>query len=245
VTLGTKVVAAPELSSGFVTGKGYQVKLTLAQLSTGALYYFDGAPAIVSAPPSRPTRPTRPGQRLAWAFGLGEARAHPGHYTAGAAVGQVLSGASIDLLSAPSVLPHGNGISGAYRSATFSFAEGSPGPAQASLGDAVALVEGSAEKDGASTYFRFSATYAEVSENLAEGRVPGCVFSTADVDTDGTVTLTVHPRPWFDLVDFDKLPPGSPDAPSEPAAGDVVRLQFTLGLAQLGAYAFSFSPSGE
>jgi hypothetical protein len=71
------------------------------------------------------------------------------------------------------------------------------------------------------------------------------VFEEFDVTSDGTVTLTVAPKVWFDLVDFSGLDSGSDDAPTSIGAGLRAHTAFALGVAQLSAYRFGFSPNGE
>ena len=76
---------------------------------------------------------------------------------------------------------------------------------------------------------------------MTKGEVDGCVFDTADVQDDGTVTLTFEPKIWFDLVDFSKVDPGTADAPTEIPHGDIAQIGFALGLVQLTAYHFAYS----
>jgi hypothetical protein len=236
VALKTKLASAPELTAGFTTGKGWDVKLTRALVSTGPLYYYDGVPAVVRRAPHRSPR-----ERLASLLGLGIAHAHPGHYLPGDARGQVFVGASVDLFDGPADLPQGDGISGPYRSATFSLAQGSPGPAAAALGAAVVVTEGAATKGGATVYFRLSATYADVTANATEGRITGCAFDEVDVQDDGLVTATISPSFWFNLVGFESIAPGTAEAPTAVAEGDKAQIEFALGLAQIGAYHFTYS----
>lgn len=232
VTLQTRAEVTASLTEGFTTGKGWQVKLSRAVLSVGPLYYFEGSPAVVR------NEHRSPRERLAGLLGLGVAHAHPGHYTAGDALGQVLTGTTLDLFTAPKVLPSGNGITGAYRSASFSFTKPQ---GDAALGEAVALAEGVAERDGTSVYFHLEASLEDVSHNVPNGQVAGCVFDAAEVEDDGIVTLRIDPSVWFNWVDFELIEPGSADALTHVAVGSKPQIEFALGLSQLGAYHFSFS----
>ncbi|MCU0655866.1 MAG: hypothetical protein MUF64_11460 [Polyangiaceae bacterium] len=251
--LGCEEESAPEATSGrrislqtrletqdpgapFLTGLGWQVRLSRALLATGPLYYFDGAPAFSRAP-SPPPR-----SRLASWFGPRLAWAHPGHYKPGTARGQVLQPWSIDLFAGPAELPAGDGITGVVRSGRFSFAAPSAGPAASALGAAVALAEGVAEKDGATVHFRVEATFEELSKRATEGRVEGCIFEETELQGDGTVTITVQPGTWFNLVDFSQVEPGAAGSPTTLQPGTTPHLGFVTGLAQLSAYRFRYNP---
>ncbi len=234
VTLGTRVEA---LSPGepFTTGLGWKVTLSKASIATGAFYYFDGAP-----PFSQNHAPRR--QRWASLLGPSVAWAHPGHYVPGNARGQQLSPWSVDLFAGPADLPAGEGVTGIYRSGRFSFAAPTAGPAAASLGGSVAAAAGTAEKDGATIFFAIAADLAALESRAAEGNVDGCVLEEIDVEKDGTVTATVKPSVWFNLVDFSKIAPGSADAPTAITPADDAHLGFITGLAQLSAYRFRYTP---
>lgn len=235
-TTGKRVLLETELTSDlssdrrFTTGAGWEVELDAAMLSTGALYYFDGEPAFTSLPP-----------RLDWKKELFQAispistaYAHPGHYIAGNAKGQVLAPYSADLLDGATKFPAGEGISGEYRSATFSFAAPTVGPAADMLDGHAAFARGRATKDGETIEFTAVAELADIERTAKDGEVTGCQFETADVESDGKVTITVHPRTWFNLVDFRES--FEPDG--------VARIAFALGLAQLSAYHLQFTPTG-
>lgn len=233
-TSGKRVKLATRVevdSTDFVTGLGWHVVLGEAALSVGALYYFDGEPAFVRNERS--------------VFGIRAAYAHPGHYQSGDALGQMLTSSSVDLLALPAGLAVGEGISGTYRSARFDLGQSALGPAASQLGAHAAIAEGVAtrEGDGGATqvHFRISADFGDVAKSAAAGAVNGCVFEETVVNDSGTITLTLHPAAWFNLVDFTGLPPGSADAPTEIAAGSVPHIAFALGIAQLGAYHFAFS----
>jgi hypothetical protein len=241
VRLHTRIDADPEIRGAFVTSVGWRVTLTKAAVAVGALYYFDGAPAFVrlDAPPNATHRLTQ------W-LGVREAEAHPGHYASGDAVGEMLTASSVDLLGEPAMLADGDGITGAYRSARFVFPASPTGPLAATLGGHVAIAEGSAVKadgsDPAIVHFRVSADEADVAKEASQGQVEGCAFDPeADVASDGTITVTVRPSVWFELVDFTDVAPGSADAPTELAPGEVARAAFVLGVTQLSAYRFKYS----
>ena len=234
ITLRTRAEAASP-GEPFTTGLGWKVTLKEAILATGPLYYFDGAPPLARAPRA-------PRGRLAAWFGPSLAWAHPGHYVPGNARGQVLDPWTVDLFAGPADLPSGDGITGLYRSGRVSFAAPSAGPLAASLGSTVAAASGTAEKDGTLIHFRVSTDLATLSTRAPQGHVDGCVFEEIDVQAEGTVTLTIRPSVWFNLVDFSAVAPGTPEAPTAINPGENAHLGFLTGLAQLSAYRFRFTP---
>ena len=241
VALHTRVDVDPASLGEFTTGFGWKVKLTKAAASLGALYYFDGAPAFV-----RRDAPRAPAQgALARLFGVGVAHAHPGHYLAGDALGEMLTPTSVDLFGGAQPLADAAGVTGDYRSARFVFGDHPVGPAASALGGHVAVAEGTATKADGSTktpiHFTVSADFADVAKSVVDGEVSGCDFTEAHVEGDGTVTLTLRPAIWFELVDFAKVAPGSAAAPTVIPHGDVAQIGFALGLVQLTAYRFAFA----
>lgn len=237
VALTTAVELDSSASGAFQTAVGWTVTLSKALLSTGPFYCFDGAPPLVQL-----ERPPRTRQFALQALGLGLAHAHPGHYVAGNALGQMLEPWSVELLSGAVELPAGEGVTGMYRSARFSFTPPAAGPVAAELSGHVAIVEGRAEQAGeAERVFRAIADVTDIERSAARGEVAGCEFSELEIENDGRVTVVVNPRIWFELVDFSELEPGTLDAPVEFEPGSQPRLAFGQGLAQLSAYKFSFS----
>lgn len=237
VKLQTALVADAELDDAFDIETGWSVRLTRAALSIGALYYFDGAPAFVQG------RPRSVWQHITSLFGPSVARAHPGHYLAGGATGQMTEPRTFELSTTRASLPDGMGITGLYRSGRVVLAGADSDREIAGLEGNVALAEGVATKGDQTVHFKVSAAFADVSRSVSKGEVNGCVFEEADVTGDGTVTLTIRPHVWFNLVDFSDVEPGSEDAPTEIAAGDTPQLAFALGVVQLSAYRFSFQQS--
>ena len=238
VVLHTRIALDAAAKAPFTTGFGWRVTLDAAAVDLAALYYFDGEPAFV-----------RNERRLpSWRGWLAprEAHAHPGHYQAGNAMGQMLTPSSWDLFSPSAALGDGDGISGTYRSARFVFASTPQGPAAGALAGHVAVARGTAERvaDAASApiHFAIDADFADVAKSAASGAIEGCVFDEANVASDGTVTLTLVPTVWFDLVDFSDVAPGSAAAPTTVPHGDKAQIGFALGLAQLTAYRFAYSP---
>ncbi len=235
VVLHTRLELADGADAVRVTAAGWTVKLTKALIATGPFYYFDGAPPLALQSKER-------GWQLAQGWlGLGTAHAHPGHYQAGNALGQMLESASVDLLGGTVTLPDGDGVTGTYRSARFSFLTPPAGAHAAELDGYAALAEGVAEKGGEEPRaFRATATLEEIAKSAEQGHVEGCEFQEISVVGDGTVTILVEPRIWFDLVDFSQLEPGTSAAPTELEEGTQPRVAFTQGLAQLSAYHFSY-----
>lgn len=234
ITLHGKIEADPEIQGAFVTGTGWSVSLKKAAVAVGSLHYFDGPPAFVLAPRT-------PRERLAALLGVPAANAHPGHYVAGSALGQMLTPTSYDLFSGSAALPEGDGVTGTFRSARFTFGNPPAGPAAAALGSHVAIAEGVATKAPKTVYFRIAADFANVEKSVAAGQVEGCVVDEIAVTDTGTITVVVKPSIWFNLVDFADVAPGSEAAPTEIATGDTAQIGFALGLVQLTAYHFHYT----
>jgi hypothetical protein len=233
VRLHTELVAADEFDRPFETETGWTVRIDRAAVSLGALYYFDGEPAFVE----RGNEPLL--ERFAALFRTPIARAHPGHYIAGTALGQMVEPVARALRSEPSEIGEGNGLTGLYRSARFVLAQDQSGLDE--LAGNVAMLQGRASKDGVTVYFKLSASFADVARSVSKGEINGCLFDETEVERDGTVTVTVKPRIWLDLVDFADVAPGSAAQPTEIAHGELSQIAFALGVVQLSAYHFSFT----
>lgn len=235
VALETRIELTADAES-FTTAAGWDVSLTKAVVSAGPFYYFDGPPPLVLREPPRLR------QFALTTLGLTRAHAHPGHYQAGNALGQMLEAWSVDLLAGPTDLPVGDGVTGTYRSARFSFSEPPAGPMASELEGHAALVEGRAERAGEATrVFRAVADLADIARSAAEGHVDGCELSEVEVLGDGRVTVVVDPKVWFDLADFSELEPAVDDTPVELPDDSQPKIAFAQGLAQLSAYKFSYS----
>lgn len=234
VSLQTELRADPPADRAFTTQTGWSVQLSEARISIAALYYFDGEPAYVMRTPSLR-------ERIASLSLVSVARAHPGHYVSGDAVGQMATPAYADLFAGTSALPAGSGVTGTYRSARFVWGTPRSEPALSVLGSKVAQVAGTASKDGKTVHFRVAAELADVARSVPQGQVDGCVLDEAEVESDGTIAVRVDPSVWFKLVDFAEVQPGTSAAPTQIAAGTTPQIAFALGLAQLSAYRFSFS----
>jgi hypothetical protein len=236
ISLATRIALNPTDGASFSTGRGWKVTLTRAFVATGALYYFDSKPALVLQERNR-----------AWEYARGflsisTAHAHPGHYSPGNALGQMLEPYSVDLLAGTTELASSEAVTGTFRSGTFGFATVAAGPVAAELGASVALAEGRAEKDGEEPrYFRAAAGFDDIAKSASGGQVQGCKFVASAIERSGTVTVHVSPRVWFNLVDFRELLPGSPEARSEFVPDSQPRIAFAQGLAEVSAYEFSYA----
>jgi hypothetical protein len=202
VSLRTQVMADPEIDRAFNTETGWSVRVEKAAVSLAALYYFDGEPAFVLR-----TRPLL--EQFAALFRPSIAHAHPGHYIAGSALGQMTRSFALELGSEPSALPEGIGVTGLYRSARVVLGPADNGDS-AALADDVATLTGTAEKDGVTVHFQLSASLADVTRSVSKGAVNGCVFDESEVEHDGTVTLSIKPHIWLNLVDFTEVESGNP-----------------------------------
>jgi hypothetical protein len=243
VTLHTSVATDPEVRSTFLTSFGWNVKLTEAKVALAAFYYFDGPPAFVENDVPKPTRMDRIEEML----GIGLACAHPGHYQAGDAMGQMTTPSSYDLFASdPATLADGNGVTGTYRSGRFVFPQSPTGPLADLLQGHVAVVEGTATRASDASaqptiHFRMTADYSDVTRSASQGNVDGCDFTETNVAGNGTVHLVIHPGIWFNLVDFSSLNAGSDNVPTDVDAGTQPYVAFALGLVQLSAYSFSYT----
>jgi hypothetical protein len=234
VVLATRVEADPKRAEEFTTGTKWTVKLASARLAIGALYYFDGKPAFVMNERRTPL------QRLQNFF-IGTAYAHPQHYVAGNALGEMTEPSSVNLFRGAN-LADGNGVTGTYRSGRIVVPEEIVGPAADGLAGHVATASGVATKDGQTVHFDVSADLADIQESSPAAEIDGCVFDAVEVTGDGTVTLTVTPAVWFNLVDFSAVHGGSEQAPTEIVRGDIAHKAFVLGVSQLTAYRFKYNP---
>jgi hypothetical protein len=240
VALHTRLEADLPADHTFTTDLGWTITVKRLLAASGALYYFDGEPAFTMAP-----RRNRWRRALETLSPIGTAWAHPGHYLAGNARGEMLAPYTEDLLAGPSTLPDGDGITGPLRSGTFSFARPGDGPLAAALAGHVAIAEGAATKGAQAINFVLTADLADVSKNARDAAIAGCPFTAADVEGDGTVTVTVKPKIWFSFVDFSELAPGTPEAPTVAGPSTTAYIAFSLGLVQLSAYEFAYSPAEE
>lgn len=234
ITLETRAVAT-EGAAPFENDYGWSITLTRAHLSVGALYYFTGPPVVAALPPARGPR-----RGLRDLLSIPQAHAHPGHYTQGEALGQMLEPGTIDLL-VESTLADAEAVTGHYESALFTFQSPPAGDLAAGMEGHVVWIEGEATKGDTTLLFRGTADEADVLDDTGSPVVSGCVFEIADVEDSGVVTLTVHPAVWLDQVDFGAFTP--------PAAGERLTLDevesehnaFTRGLKKGTAYDFSYS----
>jgi len=209
VALQTRIVADDGIEAPFVNAYGWSIRLSVAAVSVGPLYYFNGAPIF-----SASAAPPRPRDTFAAFLGLGLAHAHPGHYEAGDAMGQVLVPSSVDLTNGPADLPAGEGVAGLYRSARFTYEPTPTGDAKDTLAGHVVVLEGEAQKAMMIRLFRVELDAEDVLDAYGEPRLEGCVFEGApDVQDDGTITVHVAPSLWLDQAEFDEVPESADGSP--------------------------------
>lgn len=240
ISLGTRVVATEGVAAPIENEYGWSITLTAARVSIGELYYFSGAPVVASRGGQPRSRP-RAGPLLKGLWAIPSAHAHPGHYTEGDALGQMLEPRTVDLL-VESALANAEAVTGRYESARFSFASPPQGELAGEMDGHVVWVEGEATKGGAVVRFRAAADEADVLTSDEEPVVEGCVFEAADIEASGTVTLTIHPGVWFDQVDFGKVE-GAADADRvDLVPGEAPHKAFVRGLKKGTGYTFSYAP---
>lgn len=237
VLLDVKITGGPEMKQAFTNSQGWSITLSKVELSTGALYFFEGATIFSWAPPRRTPR------ERAWeVLFVKSAWAHPGHYVPGEARGQMLTTSSVDLRAGDATLGSGEGVSGATRSATFTFQSPPTGPQAASLAGHVAVVEGTATKAAETRVFRVEVDAADVTNTKNAPQVEGCPFTETDMQRDGTVTVAIKAPLWFDQVEFDSVPKSADGKPVLVPATSIARNQLVRGMKAGDAYTFSYAP---
>ncbi|AGP39189.1 hypothetical protein [Sorangium cellulosum] len=242
LTLATEVAADAASVAPFTNALGWTVTLSKAHLSIGPLYYFEGAPFTARrAAPGRGGAPSLLDRLARWA--VPEAHAHPGHYQAGEARGQMAQPTSVDLLAGTTALADADAVSGVVRSARFTFGAPPAGPVAAELDGHVVALEGRAEKGDAARVFRARALAADVASDVTgEPAVEGCVFEEVYLDGPGVVTLAIKPSVWLDQVDFEAVAEGEDGAPADLEPESQAQRGFVRGLKKGTAYALSFAP---
>jgi hypothetical protein len=228
ITFDVRVAQAPKT---FTSKQGWEVSLTKAQLSTGALYFYDGEILFSFAPKSRLSP-------LDVLLGSKVAYAHPGHYVPGESKGQFLTPSSVDLLSPGNALGTGEGVSGVVRSATFSFGSPPAGPLASALGSHLVVLEGTGKKGAETRSFVAEIGAVDLLDSKGKPQIEGCPFTEANAQGDGKVTLTVDVPAWFDQVELELLP--ATPAPAKMA--DVPKAQLVRSMKGADRYRFAFTP---
>jgi hypothetical protein len=231
VVLATTVGPAAGTAAPFTNANGWEIRLDRALVSVGALHYFEGASLFSRyAPPAQ-------------LFGVRKAFAHPGHYQEGAALGQMLVPSSVDLVKGDASLADGDGITGPFRSARFTWGTPAAGPLAADLGPSVALVEGTATKGAETRRFSFAADTADVADAANLPRVEGAAFAPepTNVEGDGTITVRIAPAVWLAQVDFADVPVSTDGKPVAPPKTTLAFRAFARGIKDGSAWVFSFA----
>ena len=251
VTSGKKVVLATEVSlapasatggkggAAFLNDAGWQVSLDKVAVAGAALNYYSGAPLLAL----HHTKPTLL-ERLS---GLveGTAYAHPGHYSEGDTLGEMLTPFDAEFAKGSVKLANGTGITGTFRSARFTF-DGTR--TLAGKAGATVYLAGSATKDGVTRLFTATATQAEVVDVENLPRVEGCSFTPSGgisdgvaVTDNGTIHLQVAPILWLSDVDFSDAAAGT--EPTELPPESRARRAFVRNLKGAAAFQFSYEKS--
>lgn len=233
IILKTQITADAEATQPFTNAYGWTIHLTKALVSVGPLYYFDGAPIFTAGRAPRP--------RLRELLGVRAAHAHPGHYQPGNAMGEETEASSADLLQGVTALPTGNGVTGVFRSGTFTFGDPPKGALAADLGGHAVVLEGKAEKDTMTRLFRAVADVGDVLDSYGEPKLEGCAF--ADEPTlakSGTVTVHVKPSIWLDQAEFDDVAESTDGQPVTLTPDEEAFKAFARGLKKGSAVSFSY-----
>jgi hypothetical protein len=238
VTLETRA----ELTNApsFENAVGWQITLSKVYVSSGAIYYFDGSP-IESAAISKPSSMSRLG--FLNPFAPSVAYAHPGHYQEGEAKGEMLEATSFELVAGVATLATGEGTSGEFRSARFTFNAPPAGPMASALGSKVVVVEGTAAKGAMSKVFRLEGGEGDVLDAAKEPAIEGCTFDEADVQSDGVVTIHFDPEVWLDQAEFDTVEDSADGEPVLVPTDDSASKSFVRGIKKSSAITFSFTKS--
>lgn len=210
------VELAASTASGLSNVYGYTVSIQRAELRIEALHFFAGEPLFAA-------RPTRWEQLWRSVLGVGLAHAHPGHYQAGEALAELLSGKTVDLLvGAP--LGEAQGVTGLYRSARLTLGQ------DATLGGSLRL-EGTASKAGAPD-LRFSGA-VQLDDPIA-----GIAAGDANVAPPITVRLEVDLQRFVERIDFAAMTPST--AVVSITGGSQAENALSRGASSTAAYRFAW-----
>ncbi len=226
VTLRNQVTTDLGTDATFTNAMGWTITLTKALLSIGRLAYFEGTPVTGG---------------LRKLLAIPQAHAHPGHYQSGDLIGEMAEPDSVDLLAGMTELATGTGVTGTVRSARYSFHSPPTGAQASELGDNVVVIEGRALSGSDELLFRATAKAQDVLDSDGLPEVTGCVFETADVQSDGLITLTVNPNIWLDQSDFGSVTPSTDGSRVELEPEQGAHKAFVRGLVKAAAYGFSYS----
>jgi len=232
IALKTRAEVNGDLTQAKTNALGWSIAISEAYLSVGPLYYFAGDPVL-----SQRHVDTSPLQYALSTVGdwlVKPAHAHPGHYIAGAAMGEMLTPTTLNLLAGSVDLADGDGVTGSTNSAKFTWQSPPKGELAAALEGHVVLVKGVATQGSSTIHFIAKADEPEVHDGDDKAEVAGCAFgpspggSGVNMDGNGTVTLTLSPSVWFDEVDFSYVAPGGDAGARAPDASGVVDIAGTL-----------------
>ena len=251
ITLQTRVEIKDDLTQSFTNASGWEISLSQAYLSLGALYYFSGAPVI-----SRRALPTREKRGVMAALGdllVPPALAHPGHYLEGTAMGQMVEGGVIDLFAGPTELGQGDGVTGEVNSARLTLQSPGQGTLAEKLESQVVIARGTARNGDRTIAFVAKAAELDVLDGNGNTEVSGCTFGSSlgdvgvDVVEDGSVTLGIVPSVWFNQVDFSYIsrevtqPPTADISGYVDLGGTFAGQAFIRGVKKGTAYEFAYS----
>ena len=252
ITLKTRAEVKDDLTQAKSNALGWSISMTEAYLSVGPLYYYSGDPVLSLRHMEKSS--LRSALAMVGDWLVRPAYAHPGHYIAGAAMGQMLTPTTLDLLAGSVNLADGDGVTGSTNSAKFTWQSPPKGDLAASLDGHMVLTKGVASKGDMTIHFIAKADEPEVHDGDDKSEVAGCAFgstpgaSGVNMDGNGTVTLTLSPSVWFDEVDFSYVAPGGDAGALAPDANGVIDIAGTLawegfarGLKKGTAYEFSYT----
>ena len=68
------------------------------------------------------------------------------------------------------------------------------------------VIEGTGKKGAETRSFVAEIDQADLLDTKGKPQIEGCPYTETDVESDGTVTLTVDVAAWFDQLELDLLP---------------------------------------
>jgi hypothetical protein len=154
----------------------------------------------------------------------------------------MLTSTSVDLTLGLATLAQGEGVTGTYRSARFSFEPTPTGPAKDLLGAQVVVLEGEASKDMLKRVFRAELTPNDVVDVHGTHGVDGCLFSEPfQVASNGSVTISISPEVWLDQAEFDDVAESIDGKPVALSRESAAFKAITRGIQKPSAYTFRYS----
>ena len=220
VAFEVRAAGAEGGAARFTNDYGWTVELQAAAVSLGPIYFFDGEPLISLD------------RLLDWLSPIAVAHAHPGHYVAGEAMGQLLEQHSVDLLAGPATsLAMADGVTGPYNSARVAL--------RPSAADDALLAGRSAVVSGRATLAGEDPVDFEGSLEL-DLEIEGIPCGLRVDGRPGHMQIAVDLQRWFKRVDFATMPAASVDGIQRFEEGTQAQNALIRGVDNTAAFAFAW-----